>query len=319
MSAAFDIWIYKRECQLGDYVYADGSFSDKLQNDKTVIGICFYINKDDPSKRYCVSLEDISIKREWGLYSENWAGGITLDTDPSYSVFDLQALTNKSYQFARITAAEFRDESSLGDNGFKIFAATTQLGEIGWTDCDINWFDYKIGNKIPWGQLNTLKIIQHRNRILSEINPPLPIPSSNLELLEYMSKVVTDNGNNTNYRQYYYPAASLCYAFEPGTTKGDILADKFKAGRWWLPSTGELARLYWYHNQGYDNASEDAIFSRAATEGVLKKFQSAYYWSSTEASSTNAQNIGFDYGYLYQNTVDRRKNLTYTIRPICAF
>lgn len=80
------IRIYDREAHLGDYVFADGTFSDELDPSKTVVGICFYIaptdskgdiiptlfNPNDKMKRLMVSVNSISYSSfstwQWGAY-----------------------------------------------------------------------------------------------------------------------------------------------------------------------------------------------------------------------------------------------------------
>jgi hypothetical protein len=64
---------------------------------------------------------------------------------------------------------------------------------------------------------------------------------------------------------YYYPAYSLCYAFEPGL-KGhnESLSATFKAHEWYLPAVGEAI----YIMEEYLKA-ESGIFAQAIRDGLF--------------------------------------------------
>jgi hypothetical protein len=72
-----------------------------------------------------------------------------------------------------------------------------------------------------------------------------------------------------------YPAASLCYAYEPGG-EGVItgLADKFKKRNWFLPASGDMVRISYYMSQYFKKDSEYAgadAFANAIDNNILKK------------------------------------------------
>ena len=67
----FTVHLYHKIAAPGDYVYADGTYSDELEEDKTVIGICFYVNPDNPEERLAVSrfytlAGSVGISNSWG-------------------------------------------------------------------------------------------------------------------------------------------------------------------------------------------------------------------------------------------------------------
>jgi hypothetical protein len=51
---------------------------------------------------------------------------------------------------------------------------------------------------------------------------------------------LSDSHSYKHTLQFYYPAASYCYAYEPNV---EGLAKQFKAHNWFLPSDGELIRI----------------------------------------------------------------------------
>lgn len=314
-----ELFIYDVECKLGDYVYADGTYSTFLNKLKTVVGVCFYINPYNKKQRLCVSLSNLS-NHKWGL-NKTYLPNITLEDNPEYSVYDIPLLTNKTVTglSTNFVNDEIRDNSSI--DGFKVLDKNTFVGEIGFEELMTSLGNYKEKALLPWGLINTLKIIQHRNTILLDgaISLPLPTQSENTSLLQSLYNVINNlvekNGNNDQYSSYYYPAASQCNCYEPVVKQGEILAERFKAGNWFLPSGGELARLYWYHSKGYEVGVENAIFANAVAQGKMMQFPAQNYYSSTEHNQDLIWCVGFENGYFgayskYNNSA---------VRPVAAF
>lgn len=303
------IGFYDRTCKLGDYVFADGTFSDVLDPSKTVVGICFYINRKNPSQRLCVMPQNLTLY-QWGLYPTNDANGIAgiqLQDSPGYNVYDIPTLSNISNRGITgnyINEKSYRDETSTGDpDGFKVLDTSTSIGEIGFTALKSKLGKHEIGEELPYGYINTLRIIQHRDMILGDSAVNLPIPSTVggqtvfQNLMQLLGDVVADNDGLAKYRQFYYPAASECNAYEPGVRDGEALADCFKQGKWFLPSEGELSRLYWWHRQGYEpDGEKQPIFAQARNDGRFTAFTNSWYWSSTECSQNGAWGVGFSDG-----------------------
>ena len=162
------------------------------------------------------------------------------------------------------------------------------------------------------------QIIDHRDRILAELGLDIhaaggeETEAQNLETL--ISRIISQHGAD-KYDQFYYPAASRCHAYEPLITRaGDVLADKFKAGNWWLASPGELCRIYWYHSKGYDGA-DHAIFTKAYKAGVFAQHYAGYQWTSLENSRLGAWYVVFGSGGTGVNV----KYSTCGVRPVAAF
>lgn len=332
LTATRVLGLYDRSAQVGDFVFADGSYSDVADNNKTVVGICFYINPDDPTDRRMVSCRNI-VTAPWGLqayrsdlsadWNESYAiPGIQLSDNPQYSVYDVPSIDNigssGSYDgTSYITDANIRDETDTGDpDGFRVYPSTRAYGDMQLVTLTSDFHGYKAGTRIPSGLLNTLRIIDHRDTILNDSGVNLPLPSANAtqseteNLSSLIGEIVSSYGAS-KYRQYYYPAASYCHAYEPtGLREGEVLSDKFKAHNWYLPSSGELARIYWYHSKGYEVGTEFAIFARAAESKVLTKFSSSGHWSCSEGGSNSSWCIGFSDGsfgtnYKYNSSVVR--------------
>ncbi|WP_349952841.1 Lcl domain-containing protein, partial [Bacteroides faecis] len=182
---------------------------------------------------------------------------------------------------------------------------------------------YKRGDEVPVGLAKTLKIIQHRNKILEDSGVNLPIPEATdlyteqAMLTQYINNIIANNENLSKYQQFYYPAASKCYAYQPTVKAGEELANKFKYHNWYLPSVGELMRMYWHARQGvnYDDDKIGAIFQKAIDAGILNDFSNSWYWSSSEYSQGGSWVVHFSNGYFSNDD----KCYSYMVRAVAAF
>lgn len=143
-----------------------------------------------------------------------------------------------------------------------------------------------------------------------------------------------------NWKQVYYPAAYGCYLYEPSISGTDTLNDQYKKGNWYLPSEGELARVYNFfgNSKGWNNYTDASIDyaneqpeSEATTPifaNMLKRSKdksaacpvtmmslSANYWASTEGSRSSAWVVHSGDG----DTSGRFKCYSFTVRAAVAF
>lgn len=301
--ATRSVGLYDRAAKVGDYVFADGSYSDLMDSGKTLVGICFYIDPKDPSRRLAVACKNLTDSMPWGLYPNDFSG-LALQENPDYSVFDISSIMNLTAtgMSGNISDTTYRDTATGDADGFRIFTQDQVAGDLRWVELTEPLGVYQTGDKIPVGLYKTLCIIRHRDIILQDpaVNLPLPQASADQTKLNSLIQLlaeVQDTYGAAKYRQYYYPAASYCNAYEPSANKpGEVLSDKFKAGRWFLPAGGELARLCYYHLKGYVDGVENAIFAKAFIAGYFTKFNNSNYWSSTEYSGNNSWYINFGDG-----------------------
>lgn len=345
-----DLYLYDRPAALGDYVFSDGSYSDMLNPLKSPIGICFYIGETDradgvPDRRM-VALADIkgynaSTSIPWGLYSGDNTNGITNITfDGITNVYDISTITNFGSSGLAATQEDnlnsawyirddnYRDPDTGDKYGFVTgLSENTGAGDIGLRDLTSSMFEVagagiSEGEKAPTGLHHTLGIIAHRNQVLDAAGLSIPAAQfkdgvrtkSEMEnLYELISKIIENNGNAAKYQQYYWPAASYCYAYEPTVADGEELAPKFKAHNWYLPAIGELVRQYWYYRQGL--ASDLNIFANAINNAVMANYTASGRWSSSESYQTGAWYVNFSNGYF----INYSKCSSFVVRAVCAF
>lgn len=107
------------------------------------------------------------------------------------------------------------------------------------------------------------------------------------------------SSNVTNTEAY---AAGFCNKYSRTNANGKGLT----AGKWWLPSEGELAMIW---------ANFDKINYALSKISGATQLQQAWYWSSTQGSANNAW-----YLYLYVGTVGNfYKFYQGRVRPVSAF
>lgn len=328
MTATKTLRLYDRSARVGDYVFADGSYSDIHDGTKTAIGICYYINPDDPTERMMVAMNNAFGGTYWGLYNNAQYGVPDIVLETGYNAYDTP-MTNVTSVGVVATAeggsdyyisdATYRDESDTGDaDGFRKFGANTAASHIGFTTLPTAFHGLPAGARIPYSLYETLLIIDHRDEVLGQLGYDIPAASAGeteSEALTRLIAAIQAESGDTKYSQFYFPAPSYAHAYEPTILRsGEVLADKFKAGKWGLPSGGDLARLFWYHSKGYEGEAH-AIFSAAAQANLFTRFTATYYWTSLEYSAGNAWFVNFGSGYFgYVN-----KYYTFIVRAVAAF
>lgn len=341
----FETHLYYREAELGDYVYYDGTWSDVLNPFKSVIGICFCNEVVDGFRyRLMVGLKNLSYTTRtgtltsllaWGLSPNNIGGVTPVDNDDYYQP------SNKVSGYIRYVY----DVPTTNNETVLSVSKTIELLKQAWIYGD--FYGFKDGDVLPMGQIETLKIIRHRNLLLNDsafasLTPSIPTAHddvSEFSDLELQMAVFTNKAieagltSSSSYYLFYYPAISFCFAYEPPVKGGEVLADKFKAHNWWLPSQREIIRIGYYAFKGYTVGTEDAIFAKAKTEGILTSFtmfasNSGQYRCTAEYSLNAIGSLQSSYclrigssevymGYSGYNGVD--KGSGFYVRPVCKF
>ena len=305
-----------------------------------------------------------------------------------YDVPTIGNYTSHGMSTAYVTTANMRDESStlgLNNSGFKPYAPTVGAGDgvtggigggtyaesasrlgtrklkpregvvaVSTSDpaplelVGPGW-DYQEDDIVNMGYARTLKLIEQRNKILTNgvvvnitngepeklgpyqppqagVNHQTGVPYTELEdLCNLIRGIRADVANFygeaasppiSKWSQIAFPAASAAYAYEPEHS-GFELDDKFKAHNWFMPAPGLMARIYWYQAQG-DSAAKN-IFKDAISRGLYTKLVTTssntyYYWCSAESNSTSAWDIRGD-GYFGINI----KYNSFRVRAVAAF
>lgn len=107
------------------------------------------------------------------------------------------------------------------------------------------------------------------------------------------------SSNVTNTEAY---AAGFCNKYSRTNAKGNGLT----AGRWWLPSFGEIAMIW---------ANFDKINYALSKISGASQLQLSGYWSSTQNSATRVWNLFMENGIM----TNSYKSSQFSVRPVSAF
>lgn len=107
------------------------------------------------------------------------------------------------------------------------------------------------------------------------------------------------SSNVTNTEAY---AAGFCNKYSRTNANGNGLA----AGKWWLPSLGEMAMIW---------ANFDKINYALSKISGATQLQENFYWSSTQTSAGSAWILSLGDGYMYYGW----KFFQGRVRPVSAF
>lgn len=205
--ATANVRIYDRQPKVGDIVYHDGTTSSVAEVDrsKIAIGVCFYIDEDDPTLRLMVALKEFNSKYIPSInYSDSTINlirwGATRASNINllnyYDGFNIDDIKNISNYESIVDPSLIRTWSQLRTADNLNWVKDTNVilglppsyafGELGYKevkDEHVNGFNYlsvsdtnhnvQVGDKLPYGKFNTLSIISVRNMILTDpgVNP----------------------------------------------------------------------------------------------------------------------------------------------------
>ena len=160
-------------------------------------------------------------------------------------------------------------------------------------------------------------------------------------LAEIMVQKAVDAGATkpARYRELLFPAVRRCNVWSPADMSGQAvedskLHDSYKRGKWRLPSSGLMARIFNFmanSRAGYNtNGAPSATYANedVALEAQLPLFANAIargrsipissgssHWSSPEGYRNSARNVNFGLGY----TSSSSKCYGSVVRPVTAF
>ena len=329
-----NVRLFRRSPKVGDKLFADASFDDAIDSQKTFCGVCFYVeDMGDYYDARFVAKENVTtgLTTPWGLYDNatNGITGVKLTDDESYNCYDtpVQDITAYGIPYATsnmITTDKYC-ETIDGEVDYKLFASTEAAGygvkntAGGGTDAAGNYANY-IGvdatEQVPQGQIDTVKIILHRNKLLEDSSMGIVPPEATgtlteMDDLKAKVKALTD-ARGSVYAQFFYPSSSLCYAYQPI----GAVADELKAHKWYNPSVGEMVRLCYlcYHLYPDSVDATDGIFAEDIAAGRFARMTASYFQSSSELTRVGYWFVNFASRYFYSYG----KYGSHTVRPVVA-
>jgi hypothetical protein len=231
-----NVYFYERLAKPGDIVFNDGTYSDELDSNKIPIGICFYVDPKDRTKRLMCALDNVKISGmtyentlAWGLdgghggyqsannggnqfyYGSNQNIKIEGSSYNCYDIIDIPKLSEAGpisggTGTVYFTDAYYRDltENGAENDYFNKYGLDKYFGDIGWKSANK---DIKVDKlSLPDGKTN-LSISKGDNVPSGYYNTLAIISHRNKILDEYYN---AETGNfarpaaDSNYSELYW-------------------------------------------------------------------------------------------------------------------
>lgn len=354
---------------------------EKVNNDYVIDPKAKFMKLLIVSKEYMRQMSDtatpVTTSMSWGLYNDTTGGAngftaaemqevlnlINERTGKSYtSMFDVADITQftghglpTNYAYADYIQALMTTGEDSEYGGYKkqytpgVAAVNTAIGD--WngrehTEAVVRWADTIIQT---W--VNEPKKADGGGGLGIAMDPPRNLQ----ELADYMYDVLykqAGGGTKAKYYQFAYPAAYACHLYQPTVNRGEV-DEQLKQGRWYLPSAGELIRLYHHYNisrnnpmtttntatnsntpnkdyadydkeQGFEGVDAwNPIFAKmyeriaeaGGNQGIFANLSASGHWSSSESNALLAWYVYFNSSYVNSNG----KYNSFSVRPVAAY
>ena len=306
------LYFYDKEAELGDYVYCDASYSKVWYKVKTCVGIV--VLNEDGITELC-ALTHIG-KDVWGLCNSNGStmSGVTIDGTtkaydtpiPNVSGTGVSSVKDTNSDYFDVENDVFKPITSFPADSVFLPSETVVVDNLVGGDVE-----FRKDAIYSSGYYKTILLMNWRNRALSYASLEIPAPSAEHDelynLSQLINKVVSENSND--YRQYYYPAASMCYAYSPAIKSYESLHDKFKAHKWYLPDGKALARTSFYYSRNDTTGSSKYDAFKDAKANNRISLISVNNYTGGYSSISECQNVSIPGGYI--NMIDMAGGVYY--------
>ena len=281
--------------------------------------------------------------------SVTYGGDSTYKTD----VFDtpLTNMTGDQYirkDAAAVTAAgggiAMQDESNVANDGYATYSQN-YMNNFQTKEENVVLMSY--ADTVLKATLQVLNISQDDYATLRAAGhcttEGIPLTTTGLhDIADLIVQKVIDTYGATKpsrYRQLLFMASRRCNVWCPADISGslideDKLHENYKRGKWMLPSSGLLARIFnfmansrtayntssapsaTYANENVALEAQLPLFANAIARGRTIPISSgSYHWSSTEGHRSNARNVYFGNGGASYGS----KYISNVVRPVAAF
>ena len=256
--------------ELGNFVYADGTYSNAYMTNKTLMGLIFAIDKtnDTSGKAYIVGKEYLD--PQYVGYSDEGNEGAT---DDRKNLFNVRFWLKNHVPGVEDTYYLNKNVNSYIDNKGSITSEFTQKMPSTFTGkSDTQAYVNNVNTILLPTLVKTYpELIQYSNGIGSITT------KENLNAL--LTKIPNINNQNLDQMQcLLYPYFYETYLYEPTVTEEERSTTAFQTyfskGNWYVPSYSELATLIYY--RGYSAVGEnfstgDIPIKNSISDSVPKK------------------------------------------------
>ena len=312
--------------KLGDFAYADGSFSSYYNKHKTLVGLVYAKEGDEESGTVYI------IGKEYSNPTAHYSGFTTKgigdsSSDPNSNAFQIYKLSQYLDGTLHITSwpmpttVSVTNVNSITKNSYENIS---EIGFYGKSDT-LTYVNFVNGEVLP----GVLQGKKYSDFFVTPTNDGGYNFTTITNLNNACKKLTTTTLDGaTKYNSaLLYPYFYSAYLYEPALqNESEILHDAYKQGNWYAPSVGELARIIYYRgysaSQQFDMVSyvtqeiqEDItngntenttpIFSLAKSRGFIADVWNTVVGTGTSGSVNNVvttkNNSGINYDrYSYQ-------------------
>lgn len=256
--------------ELGNFVYADGTYSNAYMTNKTLMGLIFAINKTDDTSGIAYIVGKEYLDPQYVGYSNEAMEGAT---DDRKNLFNVRYWLKNHVPGIEDTYYLNRNVNSYIDNKGSITSEFTQKMPSTFTGkSDTQAYINNVNTILLPTLVKTYpELIQYSDGIGSITT------KENLNAL--LTKIPNINNQNLEQMQcLLYPYFYETYLYEPTVTEEErnttAFSEYFSKGNWYVPSYSELATLIYY--RGYSAAGEnfstgDIPIKQSISDSVPKK------------------------------------------------
>lgn len=253
-SGTINIYFAWRAPELGNFVYADGTYSSAYMPSKTLMGLIFAINKTSPTEGTAYIVGKEYLDPQYVGYSDEANQGASDDRKDLYNV--------KFWLNSQV--------SGLGDTYYITKGVTSTVDADANQPITLTTFKQKIPSTFT-GKEDTQAYVNNVNttllRLLVRTYPDLiqaTGDSYSITTKENLDALLANipNISNQHLEQMQcllYPYFYETYLYEPTVTEEEKNAKAFQnyfsKGKWYVPSYQELATLIYY--RGYSAAGNN--------------------------------------------------------------
>lgn len=238
---------------IGNFAYADGTFSSYYNSSKTLMGLVYAkTGTDDSGTVYIIGKEYFN-KNDNGHYTgynnRNASDAVAEGSDLYDVYYTSNFLKNTikisaPYQPSNIVSKgeSFNLINNINSESFSLIEKISMTGDI-----DTKEYVNLVNSKLL-SELRNRK--SYKNYILRGDNNV-----SYIDNIDHLNNLCEDMEYNAEGSAYdsalLYPYFYSAYLYEPKIKSGETLDVQYKKGMWYAPSVGELSRIIYY--RGYSS------------------------------------------------------------------
>ena len=257
LSKTVKVYFAWKAPEIGNFVYADGTYSSAYMTNKTLMGLIFALNKTNSTSGTAYIVGKEYLTPQYVGYSNE---GNQNANDDRKKLYNVQFWLNNQ-----------KPGSNLGETYYNC-GTTSQIDSDANTAITITSFNQKNPSTFT-GKKDTQAYINNVNNIFLPIlikkyptyAPFIKVSGSDYSIssMENLNSILTNIPNiNQNLEQMQcllFPYFYETYLYEPTVTEEEknteAFSTYFSKGNWYIPSYQELATLIYY--RGYSAAGEN--------------------------------------------------------------